>query len=55
MDDFFELEGTGAERAPLFSGGRTADAAEPARPADPGLALNELHAEYAQKLFSYTL
>lgn len=62
MDDFFELERTGA-RAPLFavaSGTEEPSAtgevdAAALRTGNPELALNELHAEYAQKLFSYTL
>jgi RNA polymerase sigma factor (sigma-70 family) len=56
MDDFFESERSGT-RAPLFAvGADPAAESEPAlRTGDPELALNELHAEYSQKLFSYTL
>lgn len=55
MADFFELDDGGAATpAPLFAGGSVN--ADPAvQLGDPDLALRELHKEYSQKLFSYTL
>lgn len=53
MDDFFEQEHA-TDRAPLFAGGAV-DAEVAQRTSDPQLALSELHAEYSQKLYNYTL